>query len=271
MAGAHLLYDALTVFYAGSLMLFFVDVIQSRRIVNRTALVLLFIVFLLETGILLQRLAELGRASMYSSFDSLLLLSWLILLVALVVDTFFRLDLLLFFANVIGFTLVVSDLFMRQRPLLYTSGAGDLLALHVTLAMASYAAFTFAFVFAAMYLIQEWCLREKRWNGWYFRLGSLEQLDQFAFIGILIGFPLLLFAMVLGAIWGEVRLGRLLLWDPKSIATAALWVMYGVYLLLRLRSGWGGRRLAWYSVVCFFGVLTNLVCIGSFSWFHRSP
>ncbi|MCL6631596.1 MAG: cytochrome c biogenesis protein [Alicyclobacillus herbarius] len=264
------LFDTLTVLYAVSLMLFFIDAMRPRRLVNRTALVLLFGVFVLETALLWQRLASLRRAPLYTSFDSLLLLSWLILLVALVVDSVFRFDLILFFANTIGFVLVVVDLFMYRRPLPYTGGSSDILALHILLAVASYAAFSFAFVFAAMYLVQEWCLRARRWNGWYFRLGSLESLDQLTFIGVLIGYPLLLSAIVLGILWGEVRLGHIPVQDPKVIATILLWLMYGVYLLLRLRRGWGGRRLAWYAVICFFGVLANLVVVGIFSWLHRT-
>ncbi|MCL6626386.1 cytochrome c biogenesis protein CcsA [Alicyclobacillus shizuokensis] len=270
MSSLRLLFDALTVIYALSLMLFFVDAMRPRRLVNRTALVLLFGVFVLETVLLWQRLSPLKRVPVYSAFDSLLLLSWLILVVALVVDSVFRFDLILFFANAVGFVLVVVDLFVYPRPLPHPTGTGDVLVLHIVLAVASYAAFSFAFVFAVMYLVQEWCLRQRKWNGWYFRLGSLEHLDQLTFIGVLVGFPLLLSAMVLGVVWGELRLGRVPVQDPKIIATIVLWFMYGVYLLLRVRRGWGGRRLAWYTVVCFWGVLANLVIVGSFSWWHRS-
>lgn len=270
MPVVRVVYDALSVIYALSLFLFFLDAIQSRRRVNRTALLLLFVVFVFETALLLLGLRSLGEVSMYSRFDSDMLISWLILLVALVVNTFFRIDLLLFFANVVGFAFVLFDAFTRRGRWIYGAHLRDLLLLHITLALISYVAFAFSFIFSIMYLIQDKFLREKRWNHWYFRLASLERLDLYTYRSILIGFPVLLIAMVLGTVWGKLVLGDISLLDPKLIATFALWIMYGLYLLLRLRSGWAGKNLVWYNVLCFSGVLLNFAVVGDFSAFHRT-
>jgi HemX protein len=264
------LYDAFVAVYAISLVLFFIDAVQPRRVLNRTALVLLFFVFLLETLVLVNRLRVSGAAPVYTPFDALLLLAWLILLAALVFNTFFRLDLLLFMANVLGFGIVAFDAFGLQATAMYTSRQGDLLILHITFALCSYAAFSFAFMFSFMYLIQDKFLREKLWTRWYFRLPALDKLDKYTYRSILLGFPFLLMAMVLGAIWGKLTLGHLLFMDPKPLATIVLWLMYGIYLLLRLRSGWGGSKLVWYNVICFTGVIANFVVIGSFSLFHHT-
>jgi HemX protein len=264
------LYDAFVTVYAVSMVLFFIDAVQPRRVMNRTALVLLFFVFLLETLFLVNKLRLSGSAPIYTPFDALLLLSWLILLAALVFNAFFRIDLLLFLANVLGFGIVAFDAFGLQASDLYSSKQGDLLVLHITFALCSYAAFSFAFMFSFMYLIQDKFLREKRWTPWYFRLPALDKLDKYTYRSILMGFPFLLIAMVLGAVWGKLTLGHFLLMDPKPLATTMLWVMYGIYLLLRLRSGWGGAKLVWYNVICFSGVIANFLVIGSFSLFHHT-
>lgn len=266
-----ILFDLTGIFYAITLVLLFLDVLQPRRAVNRTALVLLFLVFIMETVVLLTSFASYGYAPIYTRFDLMLLLSWLVLLIAVVVDAFYRIGVILFFANVAGFGMVVFDLFARQGRAVYSERQGDLLTLHVTSAVASYAAFTFACLFSVMYLVQDWLLREKRWNRWFLRLPSLDRLDVYAFRSIALGFPLLLVAMVLGAIWGKLTLHHWLLLDPKPVATTVLWVMYAVYLALRLRSGWGGRRLAAYNVFCFIGVIANFIVVGDFSVFHHSP
>ncbi|MCF8563535.1 cytochrome c biogenesis protein [Alicyclobacillus tolerans] len=263
------LYDIFGAVYAVSLVLFFIDAVQPRRTVNRAALILLFVAFALETGFLLLRLAELGYAPVYSPFDSMLLLSWLILSVALVVNTFFRVDLFLFFANLLGFSLVVFDAFSRTGLVEYSARQGDLLVLHIALAMFSYACFSFAFIFSFMYLIQRRLLREKRWHTWFFRLPSLESLDLYAYRFILIGFPVLLVAMVLGSIWERITLGHLSLSDPKPLATIVLWMMYGGYLFVRKRTGWGSAKYNWYNLFCFAALVLNYVIVGSFSAFHH--
>jgi HemX protein len=262
--------DAAVSCYALCVVLLFVDVMQPRRIVNRTALLLLFFVFACETAVLFERLQASGTVPVYTGFDVMLLMSWLILLVALVVNAFFRIHLVLFLVNVLAFGFVVFDAFAHSGHQVYAARQGDVLVLHIICALFSYVAFSFAFVFSLIYLVQERFLREKRWNRLYFLLPSLERLDTYAFRCIVVGFPFLMIAMVLGAIWGKLTLGRFLFMDPKPLVTTILWLMYGIYLILRLRSGWGGAKLIWYNVLCFTGVIVNFVVIGSFSLFHQA-
>lgn len=268
MVWSRLLYDSMIILYAASLVLFFVDSIQPRRTINRTALILLFAVFALLTAYLLLRLEQFGTPPVYSRFDLLLLLSWIILLVAVVVQTFFEVGMLLFFANSLVFFMVVFDIVGRS-DLTYPHRQGDLLVLHIATAALSYAAFAFSFLFSMMYLIQERLLRKKHWNPWYFRLPALDVLDRYSFGSISVGLPLLLVSMILGMIWANMTVGKFQFWDPKPVATAVLWFMYGIYLLLRLRSGWGGRRLAGYSLICFIGVVINFLIVSNISVFHH--
>lgn len=269
MSHIRIFYDLLTALYAPSLVLFFVDAVQPKRKINRLAVFLLFCVFLCETVILLVRLHAFGYIPVYSRFDALLLISWLILLIALVVDAFFRVDLFLFFANVLGFAIVLFDSFAGHVGLSFASREQDLLIFHISLAILSYTLFSISFVLSFMYIIQESLLRKKCWNTWFLRLPSLERLDKFAFRCVIAGFPLLLLSGVLGAIWGSLVFHKLLLFDPKPIATFILWLMYGTYLGIRMRSGWGGTHLSWYNLFCFIGVIVNFWVIGDISVFHH--
>ncbi len=264
-----ILYDLLPGLYAPSLVLFFIDAIQPRRKINRIALFLLFCAFSCETVLFLMRLRVLGHVPVYSRFDTLFLISWLILLITLVIDAFFRVDLFLFFTNVLGFTLVLFNLFAHQTGLAYADRQRDLLIFHISLAIVSYVLFALSAVLSIMYLLQEMLLRTKRWSVWYLRLPSLERMDTFAFRCVVVGFPLLLLSSVLGTIWSWLVLHRLLLWDPKPVATFMLWLMYGGYLVMRMVHGWGGRRLAWYNLLCFLGVIINFWIVGDFSVFHH--
>jgi HemX protein len=261
--------DATGVLYAASLVLLFVDAIQPRRPLNRAALVLLFMVFILQTALLWERFVALDSLPVYSPADAMRLAAWLVVAVALSVNTWFRTDLVLFFVNVVGFAWVLFSNFSASAAVVGVRHGGDLLVLHVTLALLSYVAFAFAFAFSLLYLVQDTLLREKQWRGWYFRLPSLERLDRWAFRCAAVGVPLLLAAIVLGILWGHIVLGRWLWWDAKPVVTWVLWLAYGAYVLARIRSGWGGRPLAWLNVICFGGVVLNFLVVGSLSWFHR--
>lgn len=269
MLPARALFDGFVSMYAVSLVLLFVDSVQPRRAVNRTALVLLFASFCLETTFFLQQLWLKGTEPLYTPFDVVLLLVWCILLVALVVNTFFRAHVLLFLANLLGFLIVAFAAFSNSTSRTYTAPRGDLLVLHIVLAVASYGAFSFAFLFSVMYLLQERILRSKRWGQWFFRLPALHKLDLNATRSLILGFGLLVVAMILGVVWGKLTTGWRFFMDPKVWGTGVVALMYAVLLTLRLRLGWGQSRLVWYSIVCFIGLLINFVVISNFSIYHR--
>ncbi|MBX6353401.1 MAG: cytochrome c biogenesis protein CcsA [Thermoflavifilum sp.] len=262
--------DASTLFYAATLALLFIDALQPRRPLHRAALVLLFVVLVAQTGLLWVRFEELDNLPVYSPADALRLAAWLVVAAALSVNAWFPTDLTLFFINVVGFAWVVFSNFSASAAVDGVGHGGDLLFLHVMLAVGSYVAFAFGFVFSFLYLVHDAMLRAGRWGSWYFRLPSLERLDTLAFRCAAVGVPLLLAAIVSGMLWGHMRFGRWLWWDPKPIVTMLIWLAYGVYVLLRMRSGWGGRNLAWVNVLCFGGVIVNFVAISSLSGFHRA-
>lgn len=263
------MYDTFVGVYGISLVLFFIDAMQPRRSVNRAAVLLLFVAFLLETLFMLDRLYMLGYVPVYSPLDATLLLSWLVLLVVLCINAFFRLDIILFFVNIVGFALVVANAVSRQAAAGVLRQQGDLLAMHITSALTSYVAFCLAGVFSGMYLVQQRLLIRKRWNPLYFRLPALERLDAFAYRSILVGFPLLTLAIVLGAIWEKMTLGHYIFVDAKPLTTVIVWLLYAIYILLRAKTGWGSVALARFSIACLCVVMLNLWTAGRLSTFHH--
>lgn len=266
---ARTLYDSFVIIYGISLVFFFFDSMQPRRWLNRTAVALLFIAFSFETLFLFSRLYALGYAAVYSRFDTTLLLSWLILLTALCFNAFFRMDVLLFFVNVIAFGMVVADAVSRQQASGYENQPSDLLVIHIVSAVASYGAFSLAGAFSTMYLIQSRLLKQKRWHSMYFRLPALDTLDRLAYRSVSIGYPLLTVAMALGVVWQKLSLGHYIFLDSKTMMTLTVWLLYGLYIFLRTKSGWGGNSLARFSIICFLCILLNLWLAGRFSSFHH--
>lgn len=269
MVLGRLLLDSFVILYAFSLVMYFLETVQPRRVVNRTALSLLFLAFCLESAFLMRQLWSDGASSIYTNFDAILLVAWFILLIALVVNTFFRMAPVVFLANLLGFLVVLWASFSYRGTSVYTAPTGDLLALHITLAVASYAAFSFAFILSVIYLMQLRWLRSKTWTRWFFRLPSLEQLDVYSMRMVIVGVALLLIAISLGGVWAKVSGQDQLLTDPKVWATGAICVVYGLLLVLRARLGWGALRLVWFNIGCFLLLVINFLIISQFSMYHR--
>ena len=57
-----------------------------------------------------------------------------------------------------------------------------------------------------------------------------------------------------GAIWAEQAWSAFWTWDPKEVWALICWILYAVYLHLRLRGKKKGRQMAWYLVIAVFVV-----------------
>ncbi len=138
------------------------------------------------------------------------------------------------------------------------------LALHTIMAFLSYAAFAVAFGAAIMYLIQQHFLKNKKLGPMYQKLPSLDVLDEINYRCLTIGFPLLTFAIISGAIWAESAWGTYWSWDPKETWSLITWFVYAALLHGRLTTGWRGKKAAVLAIVGFFVLLFTFLGVNLF-------
>jgi len=130
------------------------------------------------------------------------------------------------------------------------------LSLHIAMAFLGGAIFVLLFGVGLMYLIQERQVKGKHFGTWFYRLPSLQVLDDVNRKALVLGFPILTLGLVSGSLWAETARGSLLSWDPaRTLPLVVLWGAYGVLFVARLTAGWRGKRAAFFSVLGFFGVL----------------
>jgi cytochrome c-type biogenesis protein CcsB len=82
-------------------------------------------------------------------------------------------------------------------------------------------------------------------------LPSAEQLDRITYKTIAIAFPLLTLMIAAGAYWANRTWGSYWSWDPKETWAAITWLVYALYLHMRITRGWRGRRAAYFAVLGF--------------------
>jgi cytochrome c-type biogenesis protein CcsB len=107
----------------------------------------------------------------------------------------------------------------------------------------------FAAVFIAAALGLLYLLREGRSGGVADRLPPPEALDSLGYRFVVGGFTLYGVMIVSGAFWADQVKGTFWNWDPVEVWSLISWLIYGIYLHLRITFGWRGRRLAVYSLV----------------------
>lgn len=75
-----------------------------------------------------------------------------------------------------------------------------------------------------------------------------EQLDELSYRFLAFGFTFIGVMIAAGAVWAKQVWGRYWGWDPIETWSLVAWLLYGVYLHLRVAHGWRGRRAAWLGI-----------------------
>jgi cytochrome c-type biogenesis protein CcsB len=222
----------------------------------RYASILTVNAFVFLTASLLLRTVVSRHAPFSNMFEFSLAFSWGALGLSIYFENRYRLHMLtlLVIPIVVGLLAYATTVPDSVQPLAPALQNNLLLTAHVTMAILAYGAFTVAFAAGVLYLVQ-------RKNGvrW---LPRNVVLDEVGYRAVLIGFPMLALAIVLGAVWADIAWGSYWTWDPKETAALGSWLIYGGYLHARVLRGWRGDRSALLliggfgaTLFCFYGNL----------------
>lgn len=91
-----------------------------------------------------------------------------------------------------------------------------------------------------------------------------ELLDQLSYKSILVSMPLLTLVIVTGSVWAHYAWGRYWGWDPKETWSFITWLIYNLYLHLRLQKDWQGIKIAFISIIGFMAVVFTYLGVNLF-------
>ncbi|MBI5197751.1 MAG: c-type cytochrome biogenesis protein CcsB [Nitrospirae bacterium] len=216
--------------------------------------------FLSHSLALFGRAFEAGYIPLTNLHEAMSFFSWALVLAFLLIEYQYRLHVLGSFLLPLSFISLISaaalpDEIRKLDPLLQSAWLG----IHTVLAILGSVAFSMAFVAGLMYLIQERFLKSKKFNAVYFKLPSLDVLDDLNYRAIFLGFPLLTLGIISGSIWAEYAWGSFWSKDPKQMWALITWLFYGVMLVGRLTMGWRAKRAAYLAIIGFIGVVFTFI------------
>jgi ABC-type transport system involved in cytochrome c biogenesis permease subunit len=165
-------------------------------------------------------------------------------------------------AGLLGVALVQPD---EVRPLVPALQAPLLLTVHVGTAMLAYAIGAVAFAAAAAELVQR--AAGDRFAG----LPSAVICRAAAHRAAVLAFPVLTAAIALGSVWANLAWRSYWSNDPKELAAAATWLVYGGYLHVAGRRDRWASAAPWLLVLGFAAILftwlgAGLVFVGEHSY-----
>jgi cytochrome c-type biogenesis protein CcsB len=89
------------------------------------------------------------------------------------------------------------------------------------------------------------------------RLPEARTLDELSYRFVVGGFTLYGVMIVSGAFWADSVKGIFWNWDPVEVWSLVSWLIYGIYLHLRITFGWRGQRLAIYALVAVVAMIVS--------------
>jgi cytochrome c-type biogenesis protein CcsB len=115
----------------------------------------------------------------------------------------------------------------------------------------------FASVLIAAGLGLMYLLKEKNSGGIYEKLPEPQALDNLSYRFVAGGFIMYGLMIVSGAFWSNTVKGNYWNWDPVEVWSLISWLIYGIYLHLRITFGWRGRKLAWYALIAMVVMIVS--------------
>ena len=254
MSSGVIFFDAAAAGYAAVFFVSLFGLVLKKRGLCRMAQLLLVVAFLAQTvGLVLRGLA-LGGFPVTNTYESLVFYGWVFALGYLALLPFRLLaDRLKDTIGLFVALLAAAFMLLASSPLrspeivpLVPALRSHWLALHVSLVFIGEGFFTISFVAGLLYLVQT------RRQSTPEQEERLERLDRVIYQTIAIGFPFFtLGGLFFGAIWAKHAWGRYWGWDPKETFMLVTWLVYVLYLHVRLMRGWRGTRTAWIAVLGF--------------------
>jgi cytochrome c-type biogenesis protein CcsB len=123
---------------------------------------------------------------------------------------------------------------------------------HIVGASTGFASVLIAAGLGLMYL-----LKEKNAGGIFEKLPEPQALDNLSYRFVAGGFIMYGLMMVSGCFWSNQVKGNYWNWDPVEVWSLISWLIYGIYLHLRVTFGWRGRRLAWYALIALVVMIVS--------------
>lgn len=86
-------------------------------------------------------------------------------------------------------------------------------------------------------------------------LPEADRLDRLTYKTVAIALPLLTAMIATGAYWANQTWGSYWSWDPKETWAAITWLVYAIYLHMRVTRGMRGRVAAYFAIAGFVVVI----------------
>lgn len=258
----NILFTSAMVLYLAAMVLYFIFLVMKKVTFAKIGGYVIALGFVLHTVALVVRGIGAGRLPLTNQYEFATSFAWGICLCFLVFLWKYQFQALGAFVTPVIF-IIIGYAAMQSREVrdLMPALRSNWLGIHVSCAIISYGSFGVSFAVSLMYLLRKKMQGNKFWEE---HIPEERKLDLISYRAVSLGFLFLTFVIVTGAIWAERAWGSYWSWDPKETWSLITWIIYAIYLHLRLSRGWKGKAAAVFAVVGFICVIFTYIGVNTF-------
>lgn len=266
------IYDGVVYIYALSLLFYFSDFIYENRKAKQLGTGLLVFVWMLSGLFLILRIITEIRSPVFefTNADLMQLFSWIMITISFIISRFYKIELIVFFVNIIGFSLFALNLYsfsLKGNSLELWQTTRELLYVHISLIVSAYAILTVGALLAIMYLIVHYVLKHKKWMKWLRRFPSLEVIGSTMERMVIFGFPLLVMSLAIALISIIVEDRTRYMFDVQILMSIIAIGIYGYFIYQRSVQRKPGHEIAKLYLIAYAIQIINMLS-GEYSAFH---
>lgn len=154
---------------------------------------------------------------------------------------------------------ILATVLRGEYPLKVVALGNPWALVHIVFMSLAFAIFTVSFLVGNLYLFQRYQLKNRKIGLWMHWLPSLEAMDGIHYKALTVGFILLSVGMLAGALLSKTTIGRFFSADPRQVASVITWLLYAIFLNVRINSGWRGKKGIILSLLGFIGVILTFL------------
>ena len=258
----NILFTSAMVLYLAAMVLYFIFLVMKKVTFAKIGGYVIALGFVLHTVALVVRGIGAGRLPLTNQYEFATSFAWGICLCFLVFLWKYQFQALGAFVTPVIF-IIIGYAAMQSREVrdLMPALRSNWLGIHVSCAIISYGSFGVSFAVSLMYLLRKKMQGNKFWEE---HIPEERKLDLISYRAVSLGFLFLTFVIVTGAIWAERAWGSYWSWDPKETWSLITWIIYAIYLHLRLSRGWKGKAAAVFAVAGFICVIFTYIGVNTF-------
>ena len=259
--------------YFAVMALYFLYVVLKKPAISKLAFRVQLAAFVVHTAAIVLRGILMGRLPIANQYEFSTAFAWALCLVSMLFIAKFRFPVLGAFSSPVTLLLALYAALQKIRELQFIEANGmdsirnlmpalrsSWLGIHVSTVIVAYGAFGVSCVLSIIFLVRD---RMKENGFWDLHVPKKEALDVISYRCAALGMMFLTVTIGIGGIWAENAWGSYWSWDPKETWALVTWVIYLVYLHLRIRKGWNGKAAAIFCAVGFVCVLFTYIGVNT--------